>query len=108
MNNYLFVRIRVLEICPTLPDAATAAVNEMSGYVLGGVAILFGLAIIIGIGAILVGRIFGIPHVTKAGVMTLVVTAIVAIALPVVYAIVMGLRGTGCIGVVPSAAPTPQ
>ena len=30
--------------------------------------------------------------------MTLVVTAIVAVALPVVYAVVVGLRGTGCIG----------
>lgn len=99
MNNIASLTgVHVLEICPTLPEAATTAVNEISGYVLGGVAALFLVAIVIGIGAILAGRIFGMPHLSKGGVMTLVVTAIVAVALPVVYAVVVGLRGTGCIG----------
>ena len=98
MNELNLTFVPLLEICPTLPEAATTAVNEISGYVLGGVAALFVVAIVIGIGAILAGRIFEMHHVTKGGVMTLVVTSIVAVALPVVYAVVIGLRGTGCIG----------
>ena len=70
MNIASLTGVHVLEICPTLPEAATTAVNEISGYVLGGVAALFLVAIVIGIGAILAGRIFGMPHLTKGGVMT--------------------------------------
>lgn len=87
-----------LEICPTLPPGAEAAINQINGYVLGTVIALFVTVVIVGVGAIVSGRVLGMPHVTKGGVVTLVVAVIGAVLVPVVLPVVQGLLGTGCIG----------
>ena len=87
-----------LAVCPQLPPGAQAAFDTINGYVLGGVIALFITVVIIGIGAIVLGRVIHNPHLTKGGVITLVVTVAVAALLPVLLPIVQGLIGTGCIG----------
>jgi len=87
-----------LEVCPSLPAGAQAAFDTINGYVLGGVIALFVTVVIIGVGAIVLGRVIHNPHLTKGGVITLVVAAASAALLPVVLPIVQGLIGTGCIG----------
>jgi uncharacterized membrane protein YgaE (UPF0421/DUF939 family) len=54
-----------LAICPTLPAGATAAIDQINGYVLGVVIAMFATAVIVGIGAIVVGRLFGMPPTTS-------------------------------------------
>lgn len=87
-----------LQICPQLPAGAQAAIDTINGYVLGVVIALFVTVVIVGIGMIVAGRLFAMPHVTKGGVVTLVVAAVAAVLMPVVLPIIQGLLGNGCIG----------
>lgn len=87
------------EICAKMPPGAEAAMADINGYVLWVVLAIFGTAALVGIGAIVTGRLLGMPHVTKGGVVTLIVVAVAAVLLPVYLPILQGLLGsTGCIG----------
>ncbi|MFC7501568.1 hypothetical protein, partial [Nocardioides sp. GCM10030258] len=56
------------QVCPKAPPGAVGPTNEITGYVLWGVIVLFGLGIVIAIGAIIAGRVFSLPHASKVGV----------------------------------------
>lgn len=85
------------KVCPVAPPGAVEPTNEITGYVLWGVGILFVIAIIVAIGAILAGRLFGMPHASKVGVISIVVVFISAIAYLVLPGMVNGILGNGCI-----------
>ena len=85
------------KVCPKAPPGAVGPTNEIISYVLWGVIILFGLALIIGIGAIIAGRIFSLPHASKVGVISLVVVFACAIAYLVLPGMLDGILGNGCI-----------
>ena len=85
------------KVCPTAPPGAVGPTNEIISYVLWGVIILFGLALIIGIGAIIAGRIFSLPHASKVGVISLVVVFACAVAYLVLPGMLDGILGNGCI-----------
>ncbi len=87
----------VMAICPKAPPGATGPVNEITGYVVWGVIILFGLALIIGLGAIVAGRIFSMPHASKVGVISLVVVFVAAVAYLVLPGMLDGILGNGCV-----------
>lgn len=86
-----------LEICPKAPGNAEKYTNQIIGYVLWGVGILFILGVVIGIGAIVAGRVFSMPHSSKAGVVGIVVVFITAIAYLVLPGILKAILGAGCI-----------
>ncbi|WP_460838061.1 hypothetical protein [Nocardioides marmoraquaticus] len=86
-----------MAICPKAPPGATQPVNEITGYVVWGVIILFGLALIIGLGAIVAGRIFSMPHASKVGVISLVVVFVAAVAYLVLPGMLDGILGNGCV-----------
>lgn len=86
-----------MAICPKAPPGATQPVNEITGYVVWGVIILFSLALIIGLGAIVAGRIFSMPHASKVGVISLVVVFVAAVAYLVLPGMLDGILGKGCI-----------
>ncbi len=86
-----------MAICPKAPPGATQPVNEITGYVVWGVIILFSLALIIGLGAIVAGRIFSMPHASKVGVVSLVVVFVAAVAYLVLPGMLDGILGKGCI-----------
>ena len=88
---------RVMAICPKAPPGAIQPVNEITGYVVWGVFILFGLALIIGLGAIVAGRIFSMPHASKVGVISLVVVFAAAVAYLVLPGMLDGILGNGCV-----------
>ena len=69
-----------MEICPVAPGNAQRYVDQITGYVLWGVGMLFVIAVVIAIGAIVAGRLFSMPHASKVGVVSIVVVFMSAIA----------------------------
>lgn len=84
-------------VCPVAPGNAQQYVDEITGYILWGVLVLFTMGLLIGIGAILAGRIFGMPHASKAGVVSIVIIFVAGIGYLVLPGMVNGFMGTGCI-----------
>ena len=85
------------KICPKAPPGAVAPTNEITGYVLWGVITLFAISVIVALGAIIAGRVFGMPHASKVGVISVVVVFICAVAYLVLPGMVNGILGNGCI-----------
>ena len=85
-------------VCPVAPPGAGVYVDQLTGYVMWGVLALFGVGVFIGIGAIVAGKVFSMPHASKAGVVSLVVMFVTAIAYMVVPGIINTVTGTGCVG----------
>lgn len=86
-----------MRICPKAPPGAEGPTNQLTGYILWGVGILFIIGIIVGIGAVLGGRIFAMPHASKVGVVSVVVVFVAAVAYLVLPSMLTGILGTGCI-----------
>lgn len=93
MNTWM----RVLEICPVAPGEAAQYVDKIAGNVVWGVGWLFPIGLVIGVGAMLAGRIFGMPHASKAGAISLVVVFLSAIAYLSLPGMLDALMGKGCI-----------
>jgi hypothetical protein len=89
--------VLVGKVCPKAPPGAVGPTNEITGYVLWGVMILFGLGTVIGIGAIIAGRVFSLPHASKVGVISEVVVFGCAIAYLALPGMLNGILGKGCI-----------
>ena len=86
-----------LQICPKAPPGAQQYADQITGYVLWGVIILFLVGVVIGIGAIVAGRIFNMPHASKAGIVGIFVVVLAAITFVVAPGIVDSILGNGCI-----------
>lgn len=84
-------------VCPKAPPGAQVHVDDIMGYVLWGVLILFLLGIVVSIGAIVGGRVFGMPHASKAGVVGLVMVFVAVIGYLILPGILDAMLGTGCI-----------
>ena len=92
-----FLLLLPLQVCPVAPGNAAKYVDQITGNVLWGVGVLFVLAIIIGIGAIVAGRLFSMPHASKVGVISVVVVFVAAIAYLTLPGMLTALLGAGCI-----------
>lgn len=88
----------VLEICPTAPAGAQKYVDQITGYVLWGVGVMFLVAVVVSVGAIVAGRLFSMPHASKVGVVSIVVVFLSAIAYLVLPGMLKAILGSGCIG----------
>lgn len=86
-----------LEVCPKAPPGAQQYADDITGYVLWAVIILFAVGVIVAIGAIVAGRIFNMPHASKAGIVGIFVVVLAAIAFVVAPGIVDSILGNGCI-----------
>ena len=87
-----------MQICPVAPPGAQQYADQLTGYVLWGVLALFVVGVVVALGAVVAGRIFGMPHASKAGVTGVVVVFIAAIAYMVLPSMVASITGAGCIG----------
>ena len=96
MNTYVPVLVP-LEVCPVAPPGAQQYADQITGYVLWGVGILFIVGVVVAIGAIVAGRIFAMPHASKAGIVSIFVAMLAGIAYMVVPSIVASILGSGCI-----------
>ena len=84
-------------MCPVAPGNAAQYVDQITGNVLWGVGVLFILAIVVGIGAIVAGRLFSMPHASKVGIISVVVVFVAAIAYLTLPGMLTALLGSGCI-----------
>lgn len=85
-------------VCPKAPPGAQVHVDTIMGYVLWGVLILFVLGIVISIAAVVAGRVFGMPHASRAGVVGVVIVFIAAIGYLILPGMLDAMLGSGCIG----------
>lgn len=92
-----FTLLLPLEVCPVAPGDAQKYIDQITGYVLWGVGVLFLLAIVVGVGAIVAGRLFSMPHASRVGVISVVVVFVAAIAYLILPGMLTGLLGVGCI-----------
>ena len=86
-----------LEVCPKAPPGAQKYADDVMGYVLWGVGIVFFLGLVIAIASLVAGRIVNMPHATKMGIVGIVMVIVAAIAYVVAPGIVDGILGNGCI-----------
>jgi hypothetical protein len=85
------------KICPVAPPGAQQYADQLMGYVLWGVGLLFILGVIVGIGATVAGRVFSMPHASKAGVVGIVLVFAAIIGYLVLPGIVRAMTGSGCV-----------
>ena len=86
-----------LKVCPVAPGNAAQYVDQITGNVLWALGVLFVLAIVVGIGAIVAGRLFGMPHASKVGIISVVIVFVAAIAYLTLPGMLTALLGAGCI-----------
>lgn len=84
-------------VCPKAPPGAQTYVNDITGFVQWGVLAIFGIGIIIAIGAVAAGRMFSMPHASKVGMVSGVVVFMAAVGYMVVPAMIDGVTGSGCL-----------
>src|SRR4051795_11615013 len=97
MNLATSVDPQVLAICPKAPPGAQVYADQLTGFVLWGVLALFAVAVVVGVGAVVAGRVFAMPHASKVGVISIVVVFLAAIAYMVVPGMISGITGSGCV-----------
>ncbi len=89
--------VSVAAVCPQVPPGAQGPTDQLTGYVLWGVLVLFVMGIVIGLGAVVAGRVFSMPHASRGGVVGLVVVFVAAVAYLVLPSMLDGILGNGCI-----------
>lgn len=85
------------EVCPRAPGNAQTYVNEIQGYVQWGVLAVFTIALIVGVGGVVIGRMGSSPTASRAGAGGLAVVFIAAIGYMILPSIVDGIVGKGCV-----------
>lgn len=85
------------KVCPKAPPGAQVPMNEMTGYVMWGVIALMGLGMLVGVGGIVAGRVFSMPHASKMSIIGICVVFGAAIAYLVLPGILNGIVGKGCV-----------
>ena len=86
-----------MKVCPKAPPGAQPLVDQIAGNVAWGVLEIFGLAGLVSIGAIAVGKLFGMPHASKWGVIGLCVVVIAAIIYMIWPGTLDSIFGDGCV-----------
>lgn len=87
----------VAKVCPKAPPGAVGPTNDITGYVLWGVIALMGIAVLVGLGAVVGGRLFSMPHASKVGIVSLCVVFVCAVALAILPAMLDSFVGSGCV-----------
>ena len=94
----VYLTVLPTKVCPVAPPGAEPYADQLTGYVLWGVQKLFWVALAVSIGAIIAGRIFGMPHASKVGIISIVITFLSGIAYLVGPSILTAILGSGCVG----------
>lgn len=88
---------RLAQVCPTAPGNAQQYVDEIQSYVQWGVLAVFTIALIVGVGGVVVGRMSSSPTASRAGSGGLAIVFVAAIGYMILPSIVEGIVGKGCI-----------
>ena len=96
--NTSFPMLVPLKICPVAPTGVATYTDQISGMVLWSVLWLFGIAVLVSVGAILVGPATPAPHLSKGGIIGLAGVLVLAVVLMGGYGMLNGILGNGCVG----------
>ena len=96
--NTLTPLLAPAQICPVAPAGVSTYTDQISGMVLWAVLWLFGIAALVSVGAILVGRATHSPHLSKGGIIGLAGVLVLAVVLMGGYGMLNGILGDGCVG----------
>lgn len=91
------VLVEFATVCPKPPPGAQTFVDDITGYIEWAVLAIFAAAVLVAIGAIAAGRMFGMPHASKVGIISAVVVFFAAIGYMVVPAMLDSVTGSGCL-----------
>ena len=86
-----------LAVCPVAPPGAQVYADRLIGYVLWGVISLFTVGIVVGIGAIVGGRVFAMPHASRGGVVGVAMVFLAIIGYLVLPGVARAMTGGGCV-----------
>lgn len=86
-----------MKVCPKAPPGAQRYADDITGYVLWGVIALFAVGVVVAVGAIVAGRVFNMPHASKAGIVGIFVVILAAFLYVIAPPIVESILGNGCI-----------
>jgi len=92
-----FTLLLPLQVCPVAPGDAQKYIDQITGYVLWGVLILFVVGIVVAIGAVVAGRLFSMPHASKVGVVSIAVVFLAAVGYMILPGMIGGITGSGCV-----------
>lgn len=85
------------KVCPKAPPGAAAPMNDITGYLMWAVIALMGLGMLVGVGGIVAGRVFSMPHASKMSIIGICVVFGAAIAYLVLPGMLNGIVGKGCV-----------
>lgn len=91
------VAVQAATVCPKAPGDAQKYVNDITGYVQWGVLVLLVIGVIVGIGAIVAGRLFSMPQASQTGIVSIVIVFLSAIGYMILPGMINGVTGTGCV-----------
>jgi hypothetical protein len=83
-------------VCPEAPPGVQAFADQVTAWVKWGVLALIGIAAVVSLGSVLVGRMFSHPHASRYGAMGVAVVVMVAITYTVILVILGSITGSGC------------
>ena len=83
-------------VCPEAPPGVQAFADQVTAWVKWGVLALIGIAAVVSLGSVLVGRMFSHPHASRFGAMGVAVVVMVAITYTVILVILGSITGSGC------------
>ncbi|WP_040336889.1 hypothetical protein [Candidatus Blastococcus massiliensis] len=83
-------------VCPEAPPGVQAFADQVTAWVKWGVLALIGIAAVVSLGSVLVGRMFSHPHASRFGAMGVAVVVMVAITYTVILVILDSITGSGC------------
>ena len=83
-------------VCPEAPPGVQAFADQVTAWVKWGVLALIGIAAVVSLGSVLVGRMFSHPHASRYGAMGVAVVVMVAITYTVILVILDSITGSGC------------
>lgn len=83
-------------VCPEAPPGVEVFADQVTAWVKWGVLALIGIAAVVSLGSVLVGRMFSHPHASRYGAMGIAVVVMVAITYTVILVILGSITGSGC------------
>ena len=83
-------------VCPEAPPGVEAFADQVTAWVKWGVLALIGIAAVVSLCSVLVGRMFSHPHASRYGAMGIAVVVMVAITYTVILVILESITGSGC------------
>lgn len=83
-------------VCPAAPPGMQTYQDQVISWVKWGVIGLIIASALVSVGAIVIGKIFALPHASSRGAIGVAVAIIAAILFVTIVAIINGIVGSGC------------